>query len=148
MSDGPDGGAQPPGGAVQIDPSNFKMPDFKKIDEEVLKPLEEHQVNRLKQLHLQQQGLRALAQEKVANEVGLHQEQRELIKHIMEDQRKKTMDLVMQMRGEGGLSPQALGEEMKKQREAAEKDIALLLSDEQKEKWEKLTGPKFDFKGK
>jgi hypothetical protein len=37
---------------------------------------------------------------------------------------------------------------MRKQRESTEKDIALLLSDEQKERWEKMIGPKFDFKAK
>jgi hypothetical protein len=99
------GGAVPPGGVVQFDPSTFRMPDFKKIDEEILKLLDPPQGDRLKQLNLQRQGMTALAQDKVAGEVGLHEEQRELLKHILEENRKKSMDLVMKLRGEGAISP-------------------------------------------
>jgi hypothetical protein len=141
-------GAPPVGGAVQIDPSNIrmpKMPDFKKVDEEVLKLLDQPQRDRLKQLHLQQHGVTALAQDKLADEVGLEEEQRDLIKHIMDEHRKKQRELVSQL-SSGDVTPESLGELMRKLQESIEKDIGLLLTEDQKGKWEKLTGPKFDFK--
>jgi hypothetical protein len=145
-------GVPPVGGGIQIDPSNIRipnMPDFKKIEEEVLKILEQPQRDRLKQLNLQQQGLSALANEKVANEAGLAEEQRELVKQILSENRKKMSEFFMQARGEnGGITPDTVRDYMKKQRETTEKDIALLLSDEQKDHWEKMLGPKFDFKAR
>jgi len=122
----------------------FRMPDLKKIDTEVDKLLDEKQRARLKQLNLQTQGMMALAQDPVAAEVGLEDDQREMLKHILQENSQKTKDLLAQLREEGSFSPQGFGEHMRKQRETTEKDIGLLLTEEQKAKWAKLTGPKLD----
>lgn len=137
-------GAAPPI-VIGGDGSNFRMPDFKKIDQEVNKLLDEKQRDRLKQLGLQTQGMMAVGQAKVADELGLQEEQRDIIKHILQEHGQKTKDLLTQLREEGNLDPQSFGERMRKQREATEKDLGLILTDEQKEKWSKMTGPKFDF---
>jgi hypothetical protein len=127
----------------------FIMPDFKKIDAEVDKLLEQPQRDRLKQLSLQRTGLSALAQDQVAKEVGLEDDQKELVKNIMEVQQKKTREFFQNMIGAGaGFSQDKSTEFMKKQKEQTETDLAILLSPEQKAKWDELLGPKFEFKGK
>jgi DNA gyrase/topoisomerase IV subunit A len=145
------GAASPP---VAIDGSKLGalpgMPDFKKIDEEVNKLLEQPQRDRLKQLALQRQGLSALAQDDVAREVQLEAEQKEMVKHILDDQRKKTQEFFQEMMqnngGQFNIDRTKVTEHMKKQREQTESDLAIVLSPEQKTKWEELQGPKFDFK--
>ncbi len=127
----------------------FTMPDFKKIDAEVDKLLEQPQRDRLKQLSLQRTGLTALAQEHVAKEVGLEDDQKELVKNIMEDQQKKTREFFQNMIGGGaGFSQDKAAEFMKKQKEQTESDLAIILSPDQKAKWDELLGPKFEFKAK
>jgi len=153
---GAGGGAAPPvvfgGGGANIklgEGGNFTMPDFKKIDAEVDKLLEQPQRDRLKQLSLQRTGLSALAQEHVAKEVGLEDDQKELVKSIMEDQQKRTQEFFQNMIGAGnGFSQEKVGEFMKKQKEQTESDLAIIMSPDQKAKWEELLGPKFEFKAK
>lgn len=143
-----DGAASPPAG-VAIDPSNMRipgMPDFKKIDEEVNKLLEQPQRDRLKQLALQRQGLSAITQEEVAKDLQLETEQKDLIKEIMTDQRKKTSEFFQDMMANGGIQQDKVAPFMKKQREQTENDLAIVLTPEQKTKWEELQGPKFEFK--
>lgn len=151
---GAGGAAAPP---IVLGSPNFKlgeggqfvMPDFKKIDAEVDKLLEQPQRDRLKQLSLQRTGLSALAQEQVAKEVGLEDDQKELVKNVMEDQQKKTREFFQNMIGAGaGFSQEKVTEFMKKQKEQTESDLAIILAPEQKAKWEELIGPKFEFKGK
>jgi hypothetical protein len=141
------GGVGAPGGGVVIGGGDGKLfgglPDFKKIDEEVEKLLEPDQRKRLGQLSLQQQGLMALEQPKVADELGLHADQKELVKEAMDNHRAKTREFVQQ---QGKLDSAKMQEFMKTQREKTESDLSILLSDEQKLKWEEMIGPKFDFK--
>ena len=145
------GGAAPP---ITLDGSKLGslpgMPDFKKIDAEVSKLLEQPQRDRLKQLSLQRQGLSALAQDEVAKEVQLEPEQKEMVKHIMDDNRKKSQEFFQEMFQNGGnpanYDRAKISEFMKKQREQTETDLAIVLSPEQKTKWDELLGPKFEFK--
>jgi hypothetical protein len=152
---GPGGAASPP--IVLGNPGSIKlgeggvlnMPDFKKIDAEVEKLLEQPQRDRLKQLALQRTGMVALAQEQVAKDVGLEDDQKELVKHILEDQQKKMQDYFRSMIEAGnGFSQEKIGEFTKKQREQTESDLSIILTPDQKAKWEQLLGAKFDFKGK
>ena len=153
---GPGGAAAPPvvfgGGGANIklgEGGQFTMPDFKKIDAEVDKLLEQPQRDRLKQLALQRTGLTALAQEQVAKDVGLEDDQKELVKHVMEDQQKKTQEFFQGLIGASGtFSQDKVGEFMKKQKEQTETDLAIILTPDQKAKWDELLGPKFEFKGK
>ncbi|MFO0812805.1 MAG: hypothetical protein U0796_06275 [Gemmatales bacterium] len=140
------GAASPP---IALGGNFAGMPDFKKIDEEVNKLLEQPQRDRLKQLALQRQGLTALATDEVAREVQLETEQKEMVKHILDDQRKKTQEFFQEMfqnGGPGNIDRTKVGDFMKKQREQTEADLAIVLTPEQKAKWEELQGAKFDFK--
>lgn len=151
---GEGGAASPPivlggnGGNIKFStPEGFPgLPDFKKIDAEVDKLLEQPQRNRLKQIALQRQGLSAIAQDDVAKEVGLEPEQRDIVKHIMEDQQKKTQEFIQQMLGEGSFQQDKMQTFIKKQREQTEQDLAIVMSPDQKAKWEEMNGPKFEFK--
>ncbi|HQR09180.1 MAG TPA: hypothetical protein PLN21_20330 [Gemmatales bacterium] len=128
---------------------SFTMPDFKKIDAEVEKLLEQPQRDRLKQLALQRTGMVALAQEQVARDVGLEDDQKDLVKHILEDQQKKMQEYFRTMIEAGtGFNQEKIGEFTKKQREQTESDLAIILTPDQKAKWDELLGAKFDFKGK
>lgn len=136
------------GGNIKFSPEGMPgLPDFRKIDEEVEKLLEPAQRTRLKQIALQRQGLSALGDEKTASELGLETEQKELVRQILDDQRKKTQEYFQKMLSEGGgIQQDQVTSFIKKQREQTEQDLAILLSPEQKTKWEELQGPKFDFK--
>lgn len=153
---GPGGAASPPiilgggtGGNIKFSTGEGMpgMPDFKKIDEEVDKLLEQPQRDRLKQLVLQRQGLAALAEEKVAKELGLEPEQKDLVKQIMDDQRKKTQEFFQKMLSDGGgFQQDQVTTHMKKLREQTEQDLAIVMTPEQKSKWDEMLGPKFEYK--
>ncbi len=149
------GAASPP--LVLGNPGTFKLgeggainlPDFKKIDAEVEKLLEPQQRDRLKQLALQRTGMTAFAQDQVARDLGLEDDQKELVKHILEDQQKKMQDYFRTMIEAGnGFSQEKIGEFTKKQREQTESDLSIILTPDQKAKWEEMQGAKFDFKTK
>jgi len=141
----------PPAGVV-VNPDKLGalpgMPDYKKIDDEVNKLLEQPQRDRLKQLALQQQGISAVAQEETARELQVDDEQKDLIKQAVDHQGKKMQETVQKMLADGAIQQGELGSIMKKLREQTEKDIQTILTPEQLKKWEELTGPKFDFKAR
>jgi hypothetical protein len=139
----PGGGNKLPEGGIRALPS---FPDFSKTDDDLNKVLDQPQRDRLKQLWLQQQGLMALAQEKVADDVGLEAEQRTLVKEAIDHHQTSMRDFIMDP--ENRTDQTKIRDFFKTQRERTENDISLLLSDKQKENWQKLLGPKFDFKAK
>lgn len=130
-------------GAIQAFPG---MPDFKKLDDELDKLLEPAQRDRLKQLWLQQQGLMALGQDKVAEEVGLEAEQKTLVKEAIDHHNTSMRDFFMDQNNR--TDQNRMRDFFKTQRERTENDISLLLSEKQKETWQQMLGPKFDFKAK
>ncbi len=141
----------PPVGGIALDPSKMGtlpgMPDFKKIDEEMNKILEQPQRDRLRQIQLQRIGLSSLGQEEVAREVGLEAEQKEMVKHILDDQQKKTQEHFQKMLADGGgIQQDQVASFMKKLREQTESDLAVILTPDQQAKWEQVKGPKFDKK--
>lgn len=145
------GAAPPVGGGIAFDPGSMPippvLPDFKKIDEEVIKLLEQPQRDRLRQITLQRTGLSALGQEDVAKDIELDAEQRDMVKHILDDQRKKGMEHIQKMIASGGgIQQDQVSTFMKKLREQTESDLGLILTPEQQTKWEEIKGPKFDKK--
>jgi len=149
------GAASPPivlgnPGSIKLgEGGSFAMPDFKKIDGEVEKLLEQPQRDRLKQLALQRTGMVALAQEQVAKDVGLEEDQKDIVKHILEDQQKKMQDYFQGMIASGnGFSQEKITEFTKKQRDQTESDLSIILTPDQKTKWDEMLGTKFDFKSK
>ena len=79
----------------------------------------------------------------MAEEVGLEAEQRMLVKEAIDHHHTSMRDFfrdpTVPIRIEFGIF-------FKTHRERTENDISLLLSDKQKETWQKLIGLKFDFK--
>jgi Spy/CpxP family protein refolding chaperone len=116
----------------------------KKADEKINAVLDAKQKERLEQLRLQREGASALAREEVADKVGLAAEQKEKIQKIQQEARggagggQNFRDLSNEDR-------QKLFTEMRERREKAATEILGVLNAEQKEKFEKLKGAKFDF---
>jgi hypothetical protein len=137
------GNVKLPEGGVRALPA---LPDFSKTDEEIDKLLEPSQRDRLKQLWLQQQGMMALAQDKVAGEIGLEPEQRALVKEALDHHQNTMRDFFMDP--EKRSDQTKMRDFFKTQKERTENDISLLLTEKQKETWQKMLGPKFDFKSK
>jgi hypothetical protein len=105
---------------------------------DVLKP---EQKKRLDQIVLQQRGGDALTDPKVQQAVGITDDQKEKIKAIQDDFRK-TMGELRQSFGQGG-DRQEMAKKMQEMRTANNDKLLKLLTDDQKKKFEELTGPKF-----
>jgi Spy/CpxP family protein refolding chaperone len=96
-----------------------------------------HQLERVKQIQLQVQGPAALANPEVAKALALTDDQKSKIKTINEDAMKAMRDMFT-----NGTRPSQ--EEMQKSRKEVETKLMDALTAEQKEKLEKMKGPKFD----
>lgn len=109
--------------------------------------LNAEQGTRLKQILLQARGLRALADKEVAKELGLSEEQSAKIREIMSagsdrgSSFQALRDLPEEERRKKFAEMRAQGE---KQRQEAEKKVLAVLTDEQKQKLEKMKGKKFE----
>lgn len=118
-----------------------------KISDEVMKSLAEvlkpEQVTRLKQIELQQRGIRAFTSEDVQKQLKLTDEQKEKIKSITEASQKEMREL---FRGSGDGNP----EEARKKITALRKDAldkALdVLNANQRKEWKAMTGEPFEVK--
>lgn len=98
------------------------------------------QAARLKQISLQVRGNTALAEETVAKELKLSEDQVSSVKTILEESGKRMREL---------FQPGGDREEMRKQmteiREATNEELLAVLSDEQKAKLAEMKGPKINF---
>lgn len=109
--------------------------ETRKAIEEVLLP---HQVERLKQISLQIQGTQALSDPEVAKELGITKEQEDKFAQIREEAMKKSGELFASgQRGE-------MREKFEALRKETDEKLLAVLTAEQKEKFEKLKGPKFE----
>jgi hypothetical protein len=138
-------GGAGPGGA----PGPIQMPDFKKIEQDLMNVLEDKQKTRIKQIWLQRSGVMALGDKEVAKEVGLEDAQSDLIKDILDNFQQQTQkavqDAIAEAGGPGG-PVQFDAKKMKALRDEAEKSIKDVLSPEQDAKWQELLGPKLEVK--
>jgi len=112
---------------------------LKKDLEEVLLP---HQIERLKQIALQIQGLRALQDKEVQDTLGITEEQKEKMKSLNDGMMEKFRGM-MGRRGDES-ERQAQREKMQELRKEYESKTLDVLTADQKEKFEKMKGPKFD----
>ncbi len=113
----------------------------KQTDEKVGKILDAKQAERLGQLRIQREGLRALSRPKIAERLGLTDQQQAEMRKIREDVRP-------QARGGRDMSEEdrrAMFARMMQQREKMEADILAVLTDEQKQKWAEAKGQAFEF---
>lgn len=117
--------------------------EIQKMGEETQKKVDgillPKQLERVKQIQIQVQGTRALSNADVAKELGLSDEQKEKIKSINEENMKAMRDMFS-----GGRPSAEDREKMSKAREENQKKLMDVLTAEQKEKFEKMKGEKFD----
>lgn len=110
------------------------------------KTLTKEQDKRLHQIELQQQGIAALANDKVAKELQLSDEQKEKIKSTVDGMRKEMSELQRGGFG-GGFDPEKFQEMQKKIktiREEASEKMEKALTKEQRSNWKDMLGETFD----
>jgi len=115
-----------------------KMQEMAKENEKfVADNLKPDQAKRLQQIALQQQGGRALSDEKVAKELNLTDDQKGKIKDILEDTGNQVRELF-----QSGFSEETRTKVRELNNAATEKTLGLLTAD-QKTKWKEMTGEPF-----
>jgi hypothetical protein len=112
--------------------------------------LDDKQMKRLEQIHVQQEGLAAFTQnEDVQKALKLSDDQKDKIKTINEDMRKQMQEM-RSGGGGGGGGGRGFNPEMRQkiqglQKEATQNAVKV-LNDSQKKTYEELTGKPFDYK--
>ena len=125
----------------------------KKADEMVATILEPKQSERLTQLRLQREGVGSFASAEVAEKIGMSQEQRKKVGQILVSMQPDPnqssglfrRDMSEEERREAGAKWRELREKMREKSEKGRADILGVLTSEQKERWEKMQGAKFEF---
>jgi uncharacterized protein (TIGR03067 family) len=111
--------------------------EFRKTLEDVL---DAGQLKRLRQIEIQQQGIRALQNKEVVAALKLTEEQKGPIKTFNEELDSKLQDWMKTLGRDG--PNEAVAAQQKMLREAADR-IPALLTPEQRRRWEALTGKPF-----
>jgi Spy/CpxP family protein refolding chaperone len=114
-------------------------------DKQLAAILNTDQMKRYGQLRLQQQGMTALAEKPVADQLSLTADQRTKIGGIIEAQRAEMRSAFQG--GGGGGDREAMREKMLAMQKQTDAKIAALLTDTQKAKWQELVGAPFNFGG-
>jgi hypothetical protein len=119
-------------------------------EKKVAEILNKDQVARLKQLELQQEGVRALGRTEVANALKLSADQKSKIDKINEEERAAMQQAFQGFRNNNGQQPsqedrRAAFEKIQAMRTANEAKILGVLTDGQKKQFEAMQGPKFTF---
>jgi Spy/CpxP family protein refolding chaperone len=97
------------------------------------------QQKRYRQIRLQQQGISAVAEKEVADELKLTADQRSKIQTIQQEQMQSMRSL---FQGAGG-DFQSLRPKMEAMRKETDEKIAALLTDDQKKSWKEMLGAPF-----
>jgi hypothetical protein len=123
----------------------------KTVNEETLKAvsgiLSADQTKRLKQIELQQAGVRAFSRPDVQQALKLTDEQKDALKTIAEDVAKQQRELFQGARGQGGAGGgrgQGNAEKMTALRKESLEKIQKMLTADQKKTWKELTGEPFE----
>jgi Spy/CpxP family protein refolding chaperone len=115
----------------------------KTIEDKLAKILDAKQLERLGQLRLQREGPAALARPKIADQLGLSDEQKAEIKKILAEARPRVLSA-----GAEKPSPDQLRDffsRMQERRSKMQSDLLAVLSDQQKAKWSEMKGKEFKF---
>jgi Spy/CpxP family protein refolding chaperone len=112
--------------------------ETKKEIEEILLP---HQIERLKQITLQLRGVAALEEKETQEAIGVTSEQLDKMKSIREAAMEKGRTLMEGLRDGTDQERRAKFQEFGKQ---IQEEVMGVLTSEQKEKFEKMKGPKFE----
>jgi Spy/CpxP family protein refolding chaperone len=100
-----------------------------------------HQVERLNQIALQVRGVAAFQDKEVQEALGLSSDQLDKMKSLGEASRDKFRSAMEGLRGSSDQERRAKFQELRKQ---AEDEVMGVLTSEQKEKFDKMKGPKFE----
>jgi hypothetical protein len=110
----------------------------KEADKTIAEILKPDQAKRLKQITLQQQGVRgAVANPEIAKELAITEDQKGKIQEIQEETGKQMKELF-----QGGFSEENR-KKMTEINKAANDKVMVLLTDDQKAKWKEITGEPF-----
>ena len=115
----------------------------KKGQADIGKILDEKQMDRLKQLAVQQQGVDALTNKDVVEKLKLSQDSQDKIKKIVDDSRQNRPQF--DFRNATDDERKEFTEKMQKQRADTMKSALAVLDDDQLVEWGKLTGKEFKF---
>jgi len=121
----------------------------KEMSEDVMKEvkgmLNDKQMKRLNQLHVQRMGFNALMDASIKKELKITDEQTEKIEKAMADAQSEMREAMMEMRESGSFDREAFAE---MRQESNEKMAAIgdkVLNDDQKKKLKEMKGEKFEF---
>jgi Spy/CpxP family protein refolding chaperone len=120
----------------------------KELQKEIEGVLLPHQIDRLKQIALQLQGVRALNDPQVQKALGLTADQVDKIRSLQQGEFEKMRSMMSGMRDLSDQERREKMQEARKQMEEARKNteeqIMGVLTADQKAKFDKLKGPKFE----
>jgi Spy/CpxP family protein refolding chaperone len=110
--------------------------------EEILLP---NQVKRIKEIILQQQGIRALSNPEVIAELEITDDQKAQFEKVGQENREAMQKLGEEMQAAGeSVDREAMGQKFQELRETNEKNMLAVLTDAQKSEFETMKGEKFD----
>jgi hypothetical protein len=115
----------------------------KAVEDKLAKILDAKQLERLGQLRLQREGPAALARPRIADQLGLSDDQKAEIKKILAEARP-----LVAAAGAQKPSPDQLRDffsRMQERRSKMQSDLLAVLSDQQKAKWTEIRGKDFKF---
>jgi Spy/CpxP family protein refolding chaperone len=114
---------------------------YKGIEDKLAKILDAKQLDRLGQIRLQREGAAALARPKIAEQLGLSDEQKAKIKKIMAESQPRILSV-----GAEKPSPDQIRDffsQMRERRKKLQSDLLAVLTDQQKAKWSEMKGKEF-----
>jgi len=113
-----------------------------KLAKQVKEVLEPGQLNRLRQVTLQQEGSFALGQDEVQKELKISQEQLKKFMAVVQELQKQVEPLVKQ--AQSGGNPEEIRPKIEQLRKDHAKKLEAILTDAQKKQWKELLGPPFE----
>ncbi len=113
-----------------------------KLAKDLKELLQPGQLNRLRQVTLQQEGSFALGQEEVRKELKITQEQMMKFKAVVEDLQSKVQPLVKE--AQSGGNAEEIRPKIEALRKEHAKQLEAVLTDAQKMQWKEMLGPAFD----
>ncbi|GAB4135527.1 hypothetical protein [Thermopirellula anaerolimosa] len=122
--------------------ANFEK--MRELQQEAQKKIEDallpHQVARLKEIRLQVSGVGALMDPEVQKELGLSEEQVQKLRDVG----REVMQSMRPQDGQGPRDPGAMRERFQEMRQKMEEAALKVLTEDQKAKWNKMKGEKFE----
>ncbi len=112
-------------------------------DKQLADVLNADQMKRYHQLVLQQQGMTAVLDKPVADQLKLTDDQRTKIQAVVDEQRAAMRDMFQNGGGSG--DREAMMKKVQEMRKQADVKIAAILTDDQKNQWKEMTGAPFTF---